>query len=378
MFADFADDFIGSLNPLARAKAERLTQGLPLYDFASGNVQDVGIFFPQDALRSILDRALPLAERYVPDSKGQLVARQAIARYYGDYRDGDEERVIVTPGTSQSYWYLFSLLANPGDEIVVPRPCYPLFAYIAKLCHVELTYYDLEVKDGAWQLNIDSLSRAITEKSRAIMLISPHNPTGHVLSREEVAVVKHLAIEKNIPLILDEVFYEFVFDPSCRDASGHLPQRSGFSECPLVFTLNGFSKMFALPGMKIGWIKVEGEERLVDHSLAALETIADTFLATNEIAQFSVPDIFNEGIPFMRSYVAQISRNFETMKHLYSVVPQGGFYGVKEIGDRDEDVYALELLHKKGIVVHPGYYFSLAEPSIVFSFVKGGEDFSLV
>lgn len=378
MFADFADDFVGSLNPLAYAKKERQEQGMPIYDYASGNVHDAGILFPQPILKSALDHAFVLAEKYKPDSKGQLCAREAIARYYPDYATGDEDRIIMTPGTSQSYWYVFTLLARPGDEIVVPRPCYPLFEYIAKLCHVRLAYYNLEVRDGRWQMDIESLTRVLTDRTRAIVLISPHNPTGHVLSREEVAVVRHIAAEKDIPLIVDEVFYEFVFDSDFVDdfhPSRELPQRAGFRDAPLVFTLNGFSKMFALPGLKIGWIRVQGSKALVDRSVAVLETIADTFLATNEVAQFAVPEIFENGRAFMAQYKRDIFERFSQMRSQYSIVLQGGFYGVKFIGDRDEDSYALDLLRMHGVLVHPGYFYALSEPSIVFSFVKGGEDF---
>ena len=378
MFSDVVDDLIGSLNPLARAKSERLQSGKPVYDYASGSVHDAGLIFPQDVLKSALDRAFVQSEKYQPDSKGQRVAREAVAKYYPGYVTRDEERVILTPGTSQSYWYVFALLANADDQIVVPRPCYPLFEYIAKLCKVRLAYYDLEVRDGRWCLNTESLSRAITPRTRGIVLISPHNPTGHVLSREETAVVRHIASEKQIPLIVDEVFYEFVFDDTLRDLDGQLAQRAGLRDCPLVFTLNGFSKMFALPGMKIGWIKVDGSADLVRRSVAALETIADTFLATNEIAQFAVPEIFKKGVDFMEMYKKVVRERFEDMRSWYSVVPQGGFYGVKCIGDRDEDVYVLELLQEKGVLVHPGYFYSLSEAGIVFSFVRGAADFSLV
>jgi len=377
MFADFAADFIGSLNPLARAKKERLERGLPLYDYASGSVHDTGILFPQDILKSAMDHAFVCAEKYAPDSKGQLVAREAISHYYPGYKDGDEERIILTPGTSQSYWYVFTLLANAGDEIVVPRPCYPLFEYIAKLCKVTLTYYDLEVKDGAWGLNIDSLNRALSEKTRAIVLISPHNPTGHVLSRTESELIRHVACEKNIPLIVDEVFYEFVFDETCYE-NGNLPQRTVLADCPLVFTLNGFSKMFALPGMKIGWIKVDGRPDAVNTAVSALEMIADTFLPVQEMAQFAAAEIFKNGQVFLREYKKTIRDRWIEMKDVYSVVPQGGFYGVKFIGDRDEDVYALELLHKHGVLVHPGYFFTCPEPAVVFSFLRGTEHFALV
>ncbi len=365
MFSRLIDDFIGSFNPLARAKIERLAEGGAIYDAASGSVHDAGLFFPDNVLKDALDAGLVASRSYAPISKGQLVARKAVAEYYGG---GNPEQIVMTPGTSQSYWYLFSLFADPGDEILVPRPCYPLFDYIAKLCHATLTYYDLRVVDGAWGIDLASVSAAVTSKTRAVVLISPHNPTGHVASREEVRGLAAIAREKGLPMIIDEVFYEFVFGGAW-GADYVLPQRTGFADCPLVCTVNGFSKMFALPGMKIGWIRLEGRSDLVEKGVAALETIADTFLATSEQAQFAVPMIFQRGQEFLMEYKKELRRRWECSWNLYSIVPDGGFYGVKFIGDRDEDVYTIDLLRKHGVLVHPGYFFMIDRPAVVFSFL---------
>ncbi len=374
MFSRLIDDFVGSFNPLARAKADRLATGGVIHDAASGGVHDAGFFFPDDILRDALDVGLKASRSYTPISKGQRVAREAVVAYYGG---GDPERVVMTPGTSQSYWYLFSLLADPGDEILVPRPCYPLFDYIAKLCHATLIYYDLRVEDGKWTIDLESVAAAITSKTKAIVLISPHNPTGHVASEDEVRGLAKIVREKGLPLIIDEVFYEFVFEGSGdrggSDMTRELPQRRGFADCPLVFTVNGFSKMFALPGMKIGWIRVEGRSDLVERGLAALETIADTFLATSEQAQFAVPMIFQRGREFLAEYKKILRQRWEVSRDLYSVIPQGGFYGVRYIGDRDEDVFTIELLRQHGILLHPGYFFMIDRPAIVFSFLRSSE-----
>lgn len=366
------NDFAGEPNDIARLRGEREANGLPIYDLASANVNDAGIFFPQDALRDAVLDGLTLAKTYKPDSRGQIVAREAIANYYGEACRADQ--VLITPGTSQSYLYLFKLLANPGDEILVPRPAYPLFDYIARLAEVALSYYDLKISDGRWTVDIDSLMASITPRTRAITLISPHNPTGHVLSVDEARVIASLATIKKLPLILDEVFCEFVFGEKndLIDARA-LPQRSEFSACPLVFTLNGFSKMFAIPGIKIGWITIMGDRVLVQKSVAALETIADTFLATTEPMQFAVPHIFQNGGAFLNEYRHEVLHRFQKMQHLYTFPPQGGFYGVRMTGDNDEHEYVLRVLREHGVLLHPGYFFGLHSPSVVFSFLRASE-----
>ncbi len=386
MFSHFLDDFVGVPNVFALARSDLQRQGRDVVDLASGNVQDIGIMFPGDILRRSHELALLHAEKYAPHSKGQRVLREAIARYYGEGHATpssmlDPEHIIVTPGTSQSYWYLFLLLANPGEEILVPRPVYPLFEYIAKLCHVTLVYYDLKIAQdselatgGRWVVDIDSLRRAITSHTKAIVLISPHNPTGHVLSRSETTSIAHLACEYELPLIIDEVFYEFVYDDSIATIKGILPQREAFRDCPLVFTLNGFSKMFALPGLKIGWMVASGHPAFLTPALSALETIADTFLSTNEVAQFVAADIFQSGRDFLQNYKQQLRTRWQASKSAYTIAPSGGFYGVKffDASDShvDEDTYVLDLLNTHGILVHPGYFYGLDRPGIVFSFLR--------
>lgn len=362
MFSLLVDEFGGAPNEFAMVRARRVAAGAAICDLASANVNDAGIFFPQDALHSALDKGLSAAKMYHPDSKGQLVAREAIASYYNDATS--PENIIVTPGTSQSYFYLFKLLANAGDEILVPRPCYPLFNYIARLADVHLTYYDLRLDRGEWVVDLASLMAAITPKTRAITLISPHNPTGHILSRDESRTIADIATRHNLPLIIDEVFYDFSFSDEA------LPQRDAFLDCPLTFVLNGFSKMFSLPGAKIGWIQVQGKLNLVQTSIATLETIADTFLATNEAMQFAVPEIFEIGKTFLPQYQVSIRAKFEKAKKFYTHPPRGGFYGTKYIGQKDEHQYALQLLEQHGVLVHPGYFFDLPEGHIVFSFLQ--------
>jgi len=366
-FSSLADSLAASKNPLYLLHDELRAAGQPILDLVKGNVNEHGIVYPQDILGQILQDSLGRARVYKPDSLGQIEAREAISAYYQNRISSTQ--IIITPGTSISYWYCFKLLAEPGDEILTPQPSYPLFDYIARLCGVTLTTYALDESEG-WAIDLEHLERQIGSRTRAIVLISPHNPTGMVASPEQLDELAGIAARYEIPIISDEVFNEFLFD---RD---ELP-RPAFTDAPLVFTLNGFSKMFALPGMKIGWIGVSGDGHLVDRTLSALELISDTFLPVSEAAQFAVPQIFARGQQFLDTYRQWIAgcRNvaLECLAGCEVVPPAGGFYVTARLST-DEDHAALQLLRHNGILVHPGYFYDIAPDHLVMTFIHEHHD----
>src|SRR6266487_4658332 len=298
-FSDFASNLGGPKNPLYVLHERLKTEGHPIVDLVRGNVNEQGIVYPPEILQEILARAGNRARVYRPDSLGQWPAREAIAQYYGSLRVPPEQ-ILITPGTSVSYWYCFKLLAERGDEMLCPQPSYPLFDYIARLAGVEMTHYRLQ-ESRQWAIDLDYLENQITSRTRAIILISPHNPTGQVADAEQLRGLAEIAARHSLPIISDEVFSEFIFDMETFPAVAT-------TGAPLVFTLNGLSKLFALPGMKIGWMAVSGDEDLVRKSIAALELMSDTFLPVNEIAQFAVPEIFNRGQKFLTGYKDWVSR----------------------------------------------------------------------
>lgn len=361
-FSGLADEFPGTTNRLYQRVQALRDAGVDLIDLVRGSAHDAGIVFPDDALRGILDNARAAARVYRPDSLGQLVAREAVAAY----ERNSPERILITPGTSVSYWYVFRLLAETGAEILCPTPSYPLFDYIARMTGVTLTPYRLDESRG-WRIDFEDLGRAIGERTRAVVLISPHNPTGMVATRAEAAQLAALARRRGLAILADEVFREFVF-------GGIEPARPSETEAPLVFTLNGFSKMFALPGMKIGWISVTGDAAPVARAMKTLEMISDTFLPVNEIAQFSVPGVFGAGRDFLSEYRERIVALREAAGSILGssgwVPPQGGFYGVipceREI---EEDDLALEILGEDRVLVHPGYFYDIDGKHVVSSFV---------
>jgi len=363
IFSRLAESLGGSKNPLYLLHDRLKAEGAQFVDLVRGNVNEHGIVYPPEILDQILKDAAQQARIYRPDSLGQHAAREAIAAYYNPLKIS-ANHIIMTPGTSVSYWYCFKLLAEAGDEILCPQPSYPLFDYIARLCSVEMRHY-LLVESRDWAIALEHLEHQISARTRAIILISPLNPTGMVAGAQQLNELGQIAARHALPIISDEVFNEFLFEP------GEFP-RVAATESPLVFTLNGLSKMFALPGMKIGWMAISGNEALVGKAMAALELISDTFLPVNEIAQFAVPEIFRRGEDFLRRYVGWVRQchgaALEGLDRLSFVRPQGGFYVTVPI-PHDEENAATALLEKHRLLVHPGYFYDIAPDHLVMTFI---------
>jgi alanine-synthesizing transaminase len=375
MLSDLSRQLPASLNLLYKNRNEALARGAEITDLIAGNVNQHGVFFPPEKLHPILLAAADQTKVYRPDSLGQLVAREAIAQYYeGATLSLPAKQILLTPGTSLSYWYCFKLLAEAGDEILCPSPSYPLFETIAKLSSVTLTFYRL-VESSLWQIDLDYLESQITTRTRGIVLISPHNPTGMVASHDQVEGLTQIASRHHLPIIADEVFSEFLF------GIDELP-RPALASAPLVFTLNGFSKMFALPEWKLGWIAVSGDPEWVGKSIATLELISDAFLPVNEMVQFSVPGIFQEGKDFQSKYKSWVQRcreiavsTLSSCAGLQLVPPAGGFYltvRVPGAGTAEESL-AIELLQRSKVLVHPGYFYDIPPSHLVMTFIQEPE-----
>jgi alanine-synthesizing transaminase len=372
-FSSIASAFPQSLNRLYQARDAMQQRGEPVLDLISGNVNQSGIVFPEPVLRDALQEALPSARIYRPDSFGQPSARQAISDYY---REAGvvvpPEHLLLSPGSSISYLYCFKLLAESGDEILCPSPSYPLFETIARVCNVRLTSYLLR-ESGGWQIDLEYLESQITTRTRAIVLISPHNPTGAVADRSRLQSLAEIAARHRLALIADEVFSEFLF------GIGELP-RPAQTDAPLVFTLNGFSKMLALPGMKLGWIGVTGEAALVQKSMRTLEMMSDAFLPVNELVQFAAPSLLRGAGTFLAGYRRQVADCRETAVKALSQArnlslvppPAGGFYAsVRWTGpDRDEEQWLIDLLTERRILAHPGYFYDMPGTHLVMAFVQ--------
>ncbi len=370
MFSRIASSLHGETNPLYKLRDELSTQGTEAADLISGNVTASGIQFPQDVLENALVRASRDCRVYRPDSLGRSAARLAISEYYASQGISlPPSQILLTPGTSISYWYCFKLLADDGDEILCPLPSYPLFDYIASLSGVKLTSYPL--REGArWSIDCVRLEECITPKTRAIVLISPHNPTGHVASDDEIGALVQAAQRHELAIISDEVFSEFLL------GGGRLPRPAAL-DAPLVLTLNGFSKMLALPGIKLGWMGVSGNPERVERAMRALELISDTFLPVNEVVQAAVPELLKEGATFVAWYAGQVKERWARAREVLRqgtrfefAAPEGGFYLTLRLDGIDEERAALELLRLEHLLLHPGYFYDVEPHHLVLSFVQ--------
>ena len=367
-FSRLAASFHTRTNPLYRERDALLARREPVVDLISGHVTGQGLAYPHAVLESILADAARRARVYRPHPLGQPAARAAISAHYRSHGLAiPPERILLTPGTSLAYWYAFLALCDPGDEILTPRPSYPLFDEIARIAGVRTVAYRLDESRG-WAIDLADLEDRMSPRTRAIVLISPHNPTGAVASAAELDALAAIATRHALPIIADEVFSEFLF------GLDRLP-RPADTSAPLVITLNGFSKMFALPGIKLGWMALSGDDDRVRPVLSALEAMSDAFLPVNEIVQAAVPMIFDEGRAFLSRYRREIARRKDATLAALSrsssvsvVPPHGGFYPAVRVNTAmDDDDLALHLLRSSGCLVHPGFFYDLDPVHLVLS-----------
>ncbi len=269
-----------SPNSLTRAIEEVRASGREILDLTVSNPTEAGIRPDADIVLSAL--ANPEAMHYDPQPRGLLAARQAVCCYYREAHevfDLDPERLILTTSTSEAYSYVFRLLCNAGDEILVPKPSYPLFEFLADLGDVKLVPYPL-LYDHGWQVDFDSLYKAASTRSRAVILVHPNNPTGSYVSASETVALNAFCRDYDLALIVDEVFLDYAHDGA---------PRSSFvaNDDALTFTLSGVSKISALPQMKLAWVAASGRKEAVSEAGARLEVIADTYLSMNTPVQLA-------------------------------------------------------------------------------------------
>lgn len=365
-------------NPITQCCTELEQAGRRVMHLYSGNPTAHDIHFPADILQAIYTEYLR-DPRYAPHPQGDLRAREAIAAYYAQHgATVDPAHVVITPGTSDAFSYLCKLLTQPGDHILAPCPSYPLFHDVARWCHIELQPYPL-VETADWQIDLDALHAAITPRTRAILLISPHNPTGMVPNPEELRAITALANHHGLALIVDEVFSPFYF------GTGTYPRAMTVAPPELCFTLNGISKLFALPAWKLGWIGVTGTAARVGPAVERLAHIADTFLSSHDAIQRGLPRLFAEGAAFAAQYQRLLADRYRALAKLRPALaplqiqlPEGGFYFTTRwptTVERDDESLVCDLMRAHGYFFHPGFLYDI-EPShhVVSSLLSAPED----
>ncbi len=349
-----------SLNRIEQCYRELQQRGRVIQKLSIANPHEAGVYGPGNLLSQGYAEYFQ-RPTYEPDPKGAFVAREAIAQYYAA-RGGavDPRHILLTASTSESFFYCFSLLAAAGDNVLTPTPSYPLFDEIARLAHVQLRPYHLQEAQG-WRIDLESVRAALDDRTKAIVIISPHNPTGMVADRDTLQTLAELANARNIPLICDEVFSEFYFGPD------DFPRAMSAATPDLCFTLNGISKMFALPAMKLAWIAVTGDSTRVASAVDRLELISDTFLSCHYPVQLALPTLFSRGTEFIQQYRQSIASRRAIAVEILGASPtvrfhppMGGFTLMIEVcTDRwhDEDECVCDLMTHHGLFPHPGYFY---------------------
>ncbi len=364
-------------NPLSEALSRHRAEGKPLLDLTISNPTECGFEYDSRAILQAL--ANPASLTYDPEPRGLLIARRAVAAYYAEGRATEVpvESVILTTSTSEAYSFVFRALCNPGDEILIPEPSYPLFAFLADIQDVKLVRYPLDY-DYGWQINFHALQQAITARTRGVIVVHPNNPTGHFTKPHELEKLNEICVPRKLAIIADEVFLDFALH-------GAAPFSFAQNFAALTFNLSGLSKISGLPQMKAAWFVTTGPEPLRSQALSRLEIIADTYLSMNSPVQHAIPALLGARHQFQKQLVervrknlAELDRQLATQKSCARLAVEAGWYAVLRVpATRSDEELAIDLLSQKNIYVHPGHFYDFpSERFLIVSLITPEEEFA--
>lgn len=364
-------------NPIDDLRRRKVEAGTAILDLTESNPTHAGFRYDREGLLAALHQ--PAALDYDPQPAGLEPAREAVAAYYAERGMAvDPGRILLTTSTSEAYSYLFQLLADPGDEILVPRPSYPLFEFLAGLQSVRVGGYPLHY-DGGWFVDLHALEMAITPRTCAIVLVNPNNPTGSYLKEREREELVKMAAGHGIAILSDEVFadYEFEPDPS-RVVSLAAESRA------LTFSLSGLSKVVGLPQMKLGWIVVSGPPELQAQAWRRLEWIADTYLSVSAPIQWAAAGLLAQRGAIQSQIRQRTAANLARLQAASGDAPwslwrvEGGWYAILQVPRiLSEEEWALELLDRHDVFVQPGFFYDFeSEAYLVLSLLTREDVFA--
>jgi len=364
-------------NRLAELLESQRRAGVAILDLTESNPTRAGFSYPVDEiLAAFADRRSLL---YEPAPAGLAPAREAVAAYYASRGQAVEaERILLTASTSESYAYLFKLLADPGAEVLVPRPSYPLFEFLARLESVRVVQYPLVYHD-AWSVDTEALAGAVTSRTCAVIVVNPNNPTGSFLKRDELRALVALCAEHGLAIISDEVFADYAFGPDPR----RVATLTGVDEV-VTFSLSGLSKMAGLPQMKLGWMVISGPPAQRHEVTERLELIADTYLSVATPVQHALPRLFAAGAVVQEQIAARLRDNLGYLRDAMTgerpcrlLHLEGGWYATLRVPrTRSEEEWALELLAQDQVLVQPGFFYDFeSEAYLVLSLLTPPEAF---
>lgn len=359
-----------SPNKLSLLIEQKRKQGDVILDLTESNPTKVGFDFYNDSILNPLKNADNLI--YEPDPKGLLNARVAVSGYYKKKGiDVNPENIILTSGSSEAYSFILKLIAEVGDEVLVPVPSYPLLNIISQINDVVLKHYRL-VYDGEWHIDFDSITSAITKKTKAILVIHPNNPTGSYIKKYEHKMLVELAAKYNLAIISDEVFLDYaITDNEQRHES------FAVTNDVLTFTMSGISKMLGLPQMKLGWIVVNGKH--CADAVSRLEMIADTYLSVNIPAQNSLSYWLNQYQYINFKILNRVKQNYLLLQEISKkntsssvLYVEGGWNAVIQLPNvRQDDEWVEYFLQNSNVLFQPGYFYDFqGDAYLVMSLVQ--------
>jgi alanine-synthesizing transaminase len=363
-------------NRLSEALARHRAGGTRLYDLTASNPTECGFAYDSEIILAALRN--PAALRYEPNPKGLESARLAVTEYYSAHGTAiSADDILLTTSTSEAYSFAFRLLCNPGDELLIPAPSYPLFGFLADIHDVKLMRYPL-IYDHGWQIDFHSLEQAITPRTRGVIVVNPNNPTGHFVKSGELEKLNALCAAREMAIIADEVFLDFVLqDRKTLSFAGNLGA--------LTFAMSGLSKIAGLPQMKMAWLVASGPVELKKQSLERLEIIADTYLSPNTPVQLATPTLLEDRGRFqkqvmarVRENLAELDRQLAAQKTCSRLAVEGGWYAVLRIPEvQTDEQFALEVLKTRDVYLHPGHFFDFPKDGyLVLSLISIEEQFA--
>ncbi len=364
-------------NRFTKVQRELRAAGREVLDLTESNPTRVGLHYDAAAILGSLSH--PQALDYDPQPKGLASAREAVAEYYRakpSVLNVDPGSIVLTTSTSEGYSYVFRLLCNPGDEVLVPKPSYPLFEFLADLQDVKLVPYPL-LYDHGWQIDFPSLDHAANQQTRAVVVVHPNNPTGSYASSAEQRMLNTFCRERKLALVVDEVFLDH--------AHQGVPRPSFVSNHEvLTFTLSGLSKISALPQMKVAWIVSTGPPDLVNAAMERLEVIADTYLSMNAPIQLAIPALLEQRTKIQAMILDRVRKNLAGLdmqiarhKSCRRLDVEGGWYAVLRVPvtQSDEDL-AIRILREGSVLVHPGHFYDFPRDGyLIVSLITPAEKF---
>ena len=368
-------------NALAVAIDRMRSSGAPFIDLTVTNPTSVGLAYPAALLHELASEA---SLTYAPEPFGMTSAREAVAGEFARQRSPvSTNRIVLTASTSEAYSLLFKLLCNSGDEVLIPQPGYPLFDLLSRLDDVRAVPYRLQ-EHARWSIDRESVERALTPRTRAILVVSPNNPTGSIMSAPDARWLAAICASREMAIISDEVFGDYRLQELTGSSAEKLSAASAFPAC-LNFRLGGLSKSAGLPQVKLGWIAVDGPDAPVAAALSRLELICDTYLSVSTPVQVAAASLIEGGAVVRAAILERIRRNLATLRTLVAgrpdvtlLEPMAGWSAVIQVpATEPEEQLVLGLLTDRGVLVHPGYFFDFAhEAFLVLSLLPEESAFS--